>query len=152
MQFTRRILGSMALGLASASALATSAVPARANGDVDAVNKAVQALRTAMLGADEKALKGLLSDNVVYVHSSGKLDTKADFLSIVGGKKTVYKSINIDDNKTEVTGNSAVVRHTFSGEAETDGKVNPFKVGVMQVWQKQDGAWRLYARQAFRLA
>jgi len=152
MQFTRRVLGKVAAGLASAAVFAGSSLPASANGDVQAVEKAVQALRAAMVGADEKALKELLADNVVYVHSSGKLDTKAEFLSIVGGKKTVYKTISIDDQKIEATATSAVVRHTFSGEAETDGKVNAFKVGVMQVWQKQDGAWRLYARQAFRLS
>ena len=44
-----------------------------------------------------------------------------------------------------------VTRRT-SGEVATDGKTSTFKVGVMQARQKQDGHWRPYVRQAFRLS
>ncbi len=40
---------------------------------------------------------------------------------------------------------------TVVSDVETEGKVTPVKVGVMQVWQKEAGGWKLYARQAFRL-
>jgi ketosteroid isomerase-like protein len=43
------------------------------------------------------------------------------------------------------------VRHTLTGETERDGKTNPVKLGVLMVWHKQNGAWKLLARQAVRL-
>ncbi len=50
-----------------------------------------------------------------------------------------------------MVGNNAIVRHVFTAETEANGKPGSAKVGVLQVWQKQDGAWKLLARQAFRL-
>jgi ketosteroid isomerase-like protein len=79
------------------------------------------------------------------------VETKAQFVSVIVGKKTIYKSINLLEPGTTMVGNSAIVRHVFTAETETDGKPGSPKVGVLQVWQKQDGAWKLLARQAFRL-
>jgi len=125
------------------------AMPAAA--DSAAVGPMVDALRQAMLSADKAKLTELLSDQMVYVHSAGKVESKTDFLDVVAGKKTVYKSINIADQTITTAGTNAIVRHVFSGEAETDGKVNAFKVGVMQVWQQAGGKWQLVARQAYKL-
>jgi hypothetical protein len=36
-------------------------------------------------------------------------------------------------------------------ESELDGKATTTRIGALQVWQKQDGAWKLLARQGFRL-
>jgi ketosteroid isomerase-like protein len=44
------------------------------------------------------------------------------------------------------------VRHLWVSESELDGKVTNTKIGVLQVWQKQDsGGWKLLARASFRL-
>ena len=34
---------------------------------------------------------------------------------------------------------------------EREGKTTPVKIGVLMVWHKQDGHWKLLARQAVRL-
>ena len=49
-------------------------------------------------------------------------------------------------------GDAAIVRHLWESESETDGKPTSTKIGVLQVWQKQDGNWKLLARQGFKLA
>jgi len=51
-----------------------------------------------------------------------------------------------------VAGNNAIARHTFAVEFESEGKPGTAKIGVMQVWTKQGAAWKLLARQAFRLS
>jgi hypothetical protein len=51
----------------------------------------------------------------------------------------------------QLVGNNAVVRHLWVSESELDGKVTNTKIGVMQVWQKQDGGWKLLARASWRL-
>jgi hypothetical protein len=43
------------------------------------------------------------------------------------------------------------VRHLWVSESELDGKVTNTKIGVLQVWQKQDSGWKLLARASFRL-
>jgi ketosteroid isomerase-like protein len=44
------------------------------------------------------------------------------------------------------------VRHLWESESETDGKPASVRIGVLQVWQKQDGNWKLLARQGYSLA
>jgi len=149
MPFTRRHLafaGAAALGapslLRSMPSLANSAEEA-------AVNKAVEALTQAMLAADRAQLEALTAEQLSYGHSSGKVESKKEFIDVVASKKTVYKKIELTEPSTTVVGNNAIVRHTFSAEYESDGKPGTAKIGVMQVWLKQEG-WKLLARQSFR--
>ncbi len=151
MSFTRRHLafaGTLAVGIASA--LPGRAVLAQSS-DEAAVNQAAETLRKAMLDADRARLEELTADQLSYGHSSGRIETKAQFIDIVAGKKTIYKSITLSDASTAVAGPTAIVRHVMSVETESDGKPATAKVGALQVWQKQDGRWKLLARQAFRI-
>jgi ketosteroid isomerase-like protein len=152
MQFTRRHLAFAAL-LAPAASMFVAIPPVLAqSADEAAVVKAVEALNKAMLAADKAGLEALVADKLSYGHSSGRIETKAEFIDVFVSKKSVYKSIAITDPSVAVVGGNAIARHIFAVEFESDGKPGSAKVGVMQVWQKQaDGRWQLLARQAFRL-
>jgi hypothetical protein len=43
------------------------------------------------------------------------------------------------------------VGHFYVYTTEDDGEDASFKVGVLQVWQKENGNLKLYARQAYSL-
>jgi hypothetical protein len=120
-------------------------------GNEAAVNAAVEALTKAMLQADRAALERLIADQLSYGHSSGLVESKAQFVDVIASRKTVYKAITLSEPSTVMAGNNAIVRHIFSNTTETAGKSSTISVGIMQVWQKQAGSWRLLARQAFRL-
>jgi hypothetical protein len=139
--------------LAAAAALAAASLPSIAHAesaDEAAVAKAVDDLNKAMIAADKAKLEMLVADQLSYGHSAGRVETKKEFVDVVAGKKTIYKSITISDPKVAVTGNNAIARHTYAVEFESDGKPGSAKIGVMQVWVKDGGAWKLLARQAFR--
>ena len=146
----RRLITTAALTLA-ASTVATSFAGWASPADEAALAKAVDTLRTAMLAADKAQLLALASDKLSYGHSSGKLENKAEYADAIAGKKAVFKTLEFKDQTVAVTGNTAIVRNTFVSDVEVDGKVTPVKVGVMQVWQKEGEAWKLFARQAFKL-
>ena len=146
MTITRRTLA-----LAATAAILPT-LPALAQaGEEAAVNQAVEALRQAMVAADKGKLESLVADQLSYGHSGGVIETKAQFVAVIAGKKTIYKTINLLEPSTAVVGNNAIVRHVFTAETEADGKPGSAKVGVLQVWSKADGGWKLLARQAFRL-
>lgn len=150
MPFTRRFL--MVLGTLAALAMAAAATPARAeSADEAAVAQASDALRQAMLAADKAKLTELTADQLSYGHSGGNIQSKAQFIEVIADKKTVYKSIVLTEPTAVVVGSNAIVRHVFSAETESGGKPNTSKVGVLQVWTKQDGHWKLLARQAFKV-
>ena len=66
------------------------------------------------------------------------------------GKATV-KSLEFPEMTVQVVGNTAIVRHLWVSQTELEGKVTDTKIGVIQVWQKQDGGWKLLARASYRL-
>ena len=65
--------------------------------------------------------------------------------------RTIYRSITLSEPSVVIVGNNAIARHIFSAETESDGKASSARVGVLQVWLKQDGRWKLLARQAYSL-
>jgi len=145
MRITRRHVAAGALALAALPAIAYAE-----SADEAAVKKAVDDLNKAMIAADKAKLEMLTADAMSYGHSAGKVETKKEFVDVVAGKKTTYKSITISEPTVQVTGNNAVARHTYAVEFESDGKPGSAKIGVMQVWVKDGGNWKLLARQAFR--
>ena len=152
MEITRRNLaaaGAFAIGavslLQSGTAMADSA-------DATAVDKAIEALRKALLEADKSQLEKLTAEQLSYGHSSGRVESKAQFINGVMTRKAIYKSITFPEVTVAVVGDASIVRHLYESESETDGKPSSVKIGALQVWQKQDGTWKLLARQGFKLA
>ena len=115
------------------------------------VEQAIEDLNKAMLAADGAKLKELLSDSLSYGHSSGKVESKADVLDVVGNRKTIYHAIKLEEATVKVTGSYAIARNIFVNTTETAGKKGDARVGVLMVWVIE-GGWKLAARQAFKLA
>ncbi len=140
--------------LAAAGALALATLPAighAESADEAAVTKAVDDLTKAMMAADRAKLEMLTADALSYGHSSGKVETKKEYIDVIAGKKTIYKSITLTDPKVSVAGNNAIARHIFAAEVEAGGQASSPRIGVMQVWVKDGGTWKLLARQAFKI-
>jgi hypothetical protein len=47
--------------------------------------------------------------------------------------------------------NAAIARHLNESEAETDGKPNRVRIGMLLIWQKQGGNWKLSPCQGYKL-
>ena len=93
----------------------------------------------------------MTSPQISYGHSDGRTETKEQFINGVMNRKQVQKSLAFPELKVFVAGDTAVARHIYLGESELDGKQSTTRIGALQVWQKQAGAWKLLARQGFRL-
>ena len=147
MELSRRHLaaaGALALG---APTLIRSAHAQSA--DEATVKKAVEELRTALIKQDKATLDSLTAEQLSYSHSDARLQNKAEFIDGVMTRKGTLKSLEWPAMTVQVVGNNAVVRHLWVSESELDGKVTNTKIGVMQIWQKQDGGWKLLARCVF---
>lgn len=119
--------------------------------DETALNQALDSLRKAMIAKDGKQFDALISENVSYGHSAGRIETKVEFIKVALASKSVLKSLTFTEQTNKIVGNSAIVRFMYNGESELDGKMSTTKIGVLTVWQKEQGAWKLFARQAYRL-
>ena len=140
------ILSTMVMALLGAASVVTAQ-----SGDETSVAQAVEAFRNAMLNADRTQFTALIADQLSYGHSSGRVENKSQFIDAATSGQSRWKFITLTDQTIQIVDNNAVVRHTLTGETERDGKTNPVKIGVLMVWNKHDGNWKLLARQAVRL-
>lgn len=138
--------------LASASLLASLISPQllAADSEVDAVDKKVAALRLAMIDADAKALKTLSSSLLSYGHSGGHIENQAEFIEKIVSGKSDFVTMDLSEQTISISGDTALVRHILNADIKDGGVANTIKLGVLLVWQKQQGEWKLLARQAFK--
>lgn len=141
---------------AAAGVLALGAVgfagPVLANADDEAaVKQAVEEFKAAWLKQDKAKLESMTLPQLTFSHSDGRIEDKAKFIEGTMGRKATVKSLEFPDMTVQVVGNTAVVRHLWVSQTELEGKVTDTRIGVMSVWQKQDGGWRLLARASYRL-
>jgi len=117
------------------------------------VAAAVNQLVKGIADADENILKSVTADELVYGHSSGKVQNKSEFIAeIVSGEPFRYTNIELSEQTIRISGDAAVVRHIFLAETRNvTGEQGSLRIGIMQIWQLQNGAWKLLARQAYKL-
>jgi len=143
------------LALAGVAALGASSLlgtTASAAGDEAAVSDAVEALRKATFDKNKTDLEKLTVDQLSYGHSSAVVQNKTEFVDGVMTRKGTLKSLTYPDLKVVVAGTNAIARHRFVSESELDGKTTNIDIGTLEVWTKQDGTWKLLARQGYKLA
>ena len=143
------VAGGLMLG-ASSLLLGAPSI-AQAAGDEAAVTDMVEILRKGLFDKDKGKLDQVSAAQLSYGHSDGRVETKDEFITAVMNRKATVKSLAFPELKVTVVGNNAIARHIYLAESEQDGKVTNTRIGALQVWQKQDGGWKLLARQGFRL-
>ncbi|RIV23717.1 nuclear transport factor 2 family protein [Fibrisoma montanum] len=119
--------------------------------DKQAVTQAVEKLRKAMIDPEKATLEALVANDLSYGHSSGTIEDKAAFVEALVSGASDFKSIELTDQTVTVVDNTAMVRHKLTGETNNKGVAGQVKLGVLLVWVKQKGDWKLLARQAFKM-
>ena len=155
MELSRRDLAAagafaLAFGATSLGAMGLISPALAESGDDAAVKKAVEDMRTAYLKQDKAGLEAMTLPQLTYSHSDGRIEDKAQFIKGVMDRKATVKSLEYPELTVAVAGDTAIVRHLWVSESELDGKVTNTRIGVMQVYKKQDGGWKLLARSSYR--
>jgi hypothetical protein len=125
--------------------------PLRAQNAEKEVGDAVELLKKGMLDGDRGILERSTSADLSYGHSSGKIEDKVSFVEALASGKSDFVTLHLSEQTIKVKGNVAYVRHKLSGETKDGGKAGTANIGVLLVWVKEDGGWKLLARQAFKL-
>jgi hypothetical protein len=139
-------------GLAATAAFAAFAgINAARAGDDASVATAVEAFRKAMQANDRAQLDALSAAQLSYGHSDGKVQSKDVFVADATSGKATWKTLEFSGVTNSVAGDAAVSRFTLTGDLVSEEKTVAVKINVLMVWQKQDGAWKLLARQGFKV-
>ena len=105
----------------------------------------------AMIKQDAKALEEILADDLSYVHSSARVETKAEFISNVTSGRTRYRAMEQNDVKVRQYGDTAVVTGHANVHVEANGREVKFQIRFIDVYAKRDDVWRMVAWQSTRL-
>jgi len=114
----------------------------------DAVLKAESAWKEAVLKADRPALEKLVVDDLSYTHSSGKTQTKEQFIAEATGGALHYKAIDFGDSLVRQYGNTVVITHPTTITTTETGTSHLY---ICEVWAKVQGRWQLASRLATKI-
>ena len=106
---------------------------------------------TAMAQKDVAALKNMLCKGLVYTHSSGRQDTKQSLIEGMESGSTVYTSIVPSEVKAQDVGNAVVLTGVAAISVNSKGKENSFRVRFTDVYENQNGTWRMITWQSTKL-
>lgn len=115
------------------------------------VEEAVELLRKQLLDPEKEALQNLTSEKLTYGHSAGLIENQAEFMESLLSEKFNFETLDLTEQTIDISGETAIVRHHLTGNTADVGKEpGTANLKVLQVWQKQEGNWKLLARQAVK--
>jgi ketosteroid isomerase-like protein len=105
----------------------------------------------AMRKGDWAALDAVLADDLTYVHSTARLETKAEHLGNLKAGKPRYQGIVPRDRQARVRGHVGIVNGVSEMHVENAGKEQRFTVRYLAVYAKAGDNWRMIAWQSTRV-
>ena len=105
---------------------------------------------TAMAQKDIAKLNELIADDLVYTHSSARLDTKQSLIGAMEGGKTVYTAVVPADVKAQDLGDAVVLTGSARISVNSGGNAMSFGVRFTDVWVNKGGKWQMAAWQSTR--
>ena len=105
----------------------------------------------AMIRRDTQALRQLLSDDLVYIHSNALKEDKLDHIHTIASGKIVYQNMIRETVNLRTYGKTAIT----SGTIKVKGLLqeNPFELRMLYtaIYRKKKHTWQLVNWQSTRL-
>ena len=119
--------------------------------DETQLTQRLERFRKAMIQPDSAVLADLASDDLEYVHSSGTVRNKQEFINEFMKRWTNFSKVTITNQTIKITGDNAIVRHRLVADAHNPGYPAVVDIIVLMVWRKEGGKWKMLARQAAKI-
>ena len=104
----------------------------------------------AMRRGDWAVLDAVLADDLTYVHSTARLESKSEHVGNLKADKPHYRGIAPRERKARVHGNIGVVNGVSEMHVENAGKEQRFTIRYLAVYAKAGENWRMIAWQSTR--
>ena len=119
---------------------------------VAAVTAADDARVAAMLAPTKDALDVVLSEDLRYAHSNGKVDTKASLTASLLGGEAKYLSYKYTERNFRFPApDVAIMAGRLEVQAKVDGVAMTTGISYLAVWRLENGRWKFLAWQSCKL-
>ena len=105
---------------------------------------------TAMAEKDIGTLNDIISDELIYTHSSARLDTKQSLIGNMESGSTVYTSVVPSNVKAQDLGDTVVLTGSCRISVMSNGRPNSFGVRFTDVYANKGGQWQMVTWQSTR--
>jgi hypothetical protein len=97
-------------------------------------------------------LRDALADDLSYIHSSGRVDTKQDYIASIASGVLHYQEFSAKDRHVRVLGpTSVVIAGTAHTRVESNRQFLDADVRYTAVYERVNHRWRLVAWQTTRV-
>jgi ketosteroid isomerase-like protein len=115
------------------------------------IEKVERARFQAWLQKDLPALNKVIADDVVYCHSTGVCQNKAELIDFITGGASLYRALDLLQIESKQYGDTIVVNGKLDMKVESGGKVQQFQAIYTDMYVTRDGRWQLVRWQSTRL-
>jgi hypothetical protein len=122
-------------------------MPSKADMVIDLDRKRMQ----AMAAKDIDTLDALLAEDLVYTHSSARIDTKQTLIGNMKSGATVYSSVQPSEVKAQDLGGVVILTGSAQIKVFSQGKQLDFGVRFTDAYAERNGRWQMVVWQSTRL-
>jgi hypothetical protein len=96
----------------------------------------------AMIAADTATLERMMADDLVYTHTSGRIDSKASFIGSLASGALKYRRIEQHDVQQLLLDNVIIFTGRTEMEVVVGGEAKLLRSRFSNVWAKRSGKWQ----------
>ena len=105
----------------------------------------------ASVAKDYDTLNQLIADDLIYTHSSARMDTKQSLIGNMQAGSTVYTAMTPSEVVAQDLGDAVVLTGVCAISVMSGGKPNSFKVRFIDVYAKRPAGWQMVTWQSTKL-
>jgi ketosteroid isomerase-like protein len=105
----------------------------------------------AMLNNDVAPLEKCIAADLIYTHSSGRVEDKAMYINSIRSGAVRYKKFQRSEQRVVAYGDSVVFTGRADVEVDISGGAMSFSLRYADLWVKRAGSWQMVMWQATRL-
>ncbi len=105
----------------------------------------------AMAAKDISKLDRIIADDLIYTHSSARVDTKKTLIGAMELGTTVYTAVEPSDVVAQDLGDAVVLTGVAAISVNSGGAPNSFRVRFVDVYANRGGQWQMVTWQSTRL-
>jgi hypothetical protein len=107
-----------------------------------------QQRHAALLAADTDTLDELFTDDVIYLHSTGVIDSKQFYLDGLKQGKTKYVQIDYQPSEYRVFNGFALILGKVVMQLLIGGAAKEVRALIISTWRFENNRWRMMSWQA----
>jgi len=105
----------------------------------------------ATVKQDFATLESIIADDLIYTHSTARIDTKESLIGNMKSGRTVYTGLEASDVVAQDLGTAVVLTGVARVNVNSNGNPVSFGIRFVNVYANRGGEWKMVTWQSTRL-